>query len=48
MLGSRNRHNSDRQGRAVAVSWIIKSFRVLSGEARTRRNQYGDRYGHNA
>lgn len=30
------------------MSWIIRSLRALSGEARARRNQYGDRYGHNA
>ncbi len=29
------------------MSWIIRSLRALSGEGRTRRNEYGDRYGHN-
>jgi hypothetical protein len=27
------------------MSWIIRSLRAFSGEARARRNQYGDRYG---
>jgi hypothetical protein len=30
------------------MAWIISSLRALSGEARARRNQYGDRYGRNA
>ncbi len=30
------------------MSWVIRGLRALNGEARTRRNQYGDRYGHNA
>jgi hypothetical protein len=29
------------------MAWIIRSIQALSGEMRARRNQYGDRYGHN-
>lgn len=30
------------------MTWVVRNLRALSGEVRTRRNQYGDRYGHNA
>jgi hypothetical protein len=29
------------------MAWIIRSIRAFSGEMRTRRYGYGDRYGHN-